>query len=76
MKHRSPKRPSWKRLRDSRRMIKQLKREGWFWVQTNGDHYQFRHPDKPGKASVPHPNKDIPISTLRNIYRQTGWEWN
>ncbi|MFB2704814.1 type II toxin-antitoxin system HicA family toxin [Marinobacter shengliensis] len=24
---------------------------------------------------VPHPRKDIPIGTLRNIYRQAGWDW-
>jgi len=24
---------------------------------------------------VPNPKKDIPIGTLRNIFRQAGWEW-
>lgn len=35
----------------------------------------FRHPCKPGKVTVPHPNKDLPAGTLRNIYRQAGWHW-
>jgi len=24
---------------------------------------------------VPHPHKDMPIGTLRNIYRQAEWDW-
>ncbi|MEO5365954.1 MAG: type II toxin-antitoxin system HicA family toxin [Magnetococcus sp. WYHC-3] len=24
---------------------------------------------------VPHPRKDLPPGTVRNIYRQAGWEW-
>ena len=28
-----------------------------------------------GHVVVPHPRKDIPIGTLRNIYRQAGWNW-
>ncbi|MES9901938.1 MAG: type II toxin-antitoxin system HicA family toxin, partial [Sedimenticola sp.] len=26
------------------------------------------------KVTLPHPKKDLPIGTLRSIYRQTGWE--
>ncbi len=25
--------------------------------------------------TVPHPRKDIPVGTLRNIFRQAGWDW-
>ena len=57
-------------------MIKQLKREGWFRENVSGDHYQFKHPDKPGKVSVQHPKKDLSINAVRSIYRQAGWEWN
>jgi len=39
------------------------------------DWYQFKHPCKPGKVTVPHPNRDLPVGTLRNIYRQAGWHW-
>ena len=28
-----------------------------------------------GKVTVPHPKKDIPVGTLRNIYRQADWQW-
>ena len=30
---------------------------------------------KKGKVTVPHPKKDIAIDTLRNIFRQAGWDW-
>jgi len=39
-------------------------------VHAKGSHYQYRHPDKAGRVTVPHPKKDLPTGTLRNIYRQ------
>jgi predicted RNA binding protein YcfA (HicA-like mRNA interferase family) len=40
-----------------------------------GGHQQFKHSEKSGKVTVPHPKKDLPVGTLRNIYRQAGWQW-
>ncbi|MCU0591245.1 MAG: type II toxin-antitoxin system HicA family toxin [Desulfobacterales bacterium] len=37
-----------------------------------GSHTQFRHPQVKGRVTVPHPKKDIPISTLKSIERQSG----
>jgi len=59
----------------SREVIKKLKADGWILHHTKGDHHQFKHPKKPGKVTVPHPNKEIAKGTLRNIYRQAGWKW-
>jgi predicted RNA binding protein YcfA (HicA-like mRNA interferase family) len=56
-------------------VINRLRKEGWVRVGGKGDHVKFKHPDKPGQVVVPHPRKDIAIGTLRNIYRQAGWEW-
>ncbi len=56
-------------------IIKRLKSEGWVKVGGKGDHEKFKHPEKPGHVVVPHPRKDMPIGTLRSIYRQAGWEW-
>jgi len=44
-------------------------------LSSMGDHAKYKHPDKPGHVVVPHPRKDMAIGTLRNIYRQAGWEW-
>lgn len=59
----------------SRDVIGMLRRDGWRHVGTDGDHWQFKHPEKPGRVTVPHPRGDIPRGTLRSIYRQAGWDW-
>lgn len=56
-------------------VIKRLLSEGWINVGGKGDHEKFKHPATPGHVIVPHPRKDMAIGTLRNIYRQAGWEW-
>lgn len=59
----------------SRDVIQRLLAEGWVRQHVKGSHQQFRHPRKPGKVTVPHPKRDLPMGTLRNIYRQAGWQW-
>jgi len=57
--------------RNSRKIIKRLKREGWDEVRSNGSHHQF---EKDGKRlTVPHPKKDLPVGTARSIARDAGW---
>lgn len=55
--------------RDSRKLIKALELEGWHHVGTTGSHHHFKHPSKHGKVTVPHPVHDLPIGTVRQIYR-------
>lgn len=56
----------------SREVIKMLEADGWYEVHCTGDHHQFKHPTKPGKATITHPRKDFPIRTLKSIEKQTG----
>lgn len=56
-------------------VIRRLKTEGWVEVNVTGSHYKFKHPAKAGHVVVPHPKRDLPTGTLRNIYRQAGWPW-
>lgn len=58
--------------RDSRKLISELEKDGWQRVGATGSHYHFKHPSKPGKVTVPRPKKDLPIGTVRQIYRQAG----
>lgn len=58
---------------NSTEVIKRLEREGWKHVRTSGSHYQFKHPQKKGTVTVPHPRKNIPTGTLKSIYKQAGW---
>lgn len=56
----------------SRKIIQMLKAEGWFFIGAEGDHYHFRHLERPGKVTVPHPEKDVKIKTIMSIERQSG----
>lgn len=58
----------------SREIIKRLKKEGWILHHVKGSHHQFKHPEKLGKITVPHPEKDFPVGTLKNIFRMAGWD--
>lgn len=56
----------------SREVIKILKSNGWYEVACDGDHHQFKHPERPGRTTVTHPVKDVPIGTLKSISKQSG----
>ena len=57
-------------MQDRREMIAALEANGWRQVAQVGSHVQFKHPEKPGRVTVPHPRKDIPLRTLRSIEKQ------
>jgi predicted RNA binding protein YcfA (HicA-like mRNA interferase family) len=60
---------------NSKEIIKRLQKEGWQRAGGKGDHEKFIHPSKSGHVVVPHPRKDLAPGTLRNIYKQAGWDW-
>ncbi len=47
----------------SAEVVRRLESEGWQKAHQAGSHIKFRHPDKPGAVTVPHPKKDLPIGT-------------
>ena len=57
---------------DSRTLIRMLERDGWVLVATRGSHHQDKHPAKPGRVTVPHPRKDLPLGTLKSVLKQAG----
>jgi predicted RNA binding protein YcfA (HicA-like mRNA interferase family) len=57
---------------DSREVIRNLKKDGWFEVNQVGSHKQFKHPVKKGRVTVVHPQRDIPKGTLGSIEKQAG----
>jgi predicted RNA binding protein YcfA (HicA-like mRNA interferase family) len=57
---------------DSREVIRKLKADAWYEVNQVGSHKQLKHPTQKGRATVPHPERDIPIGTLKSIEIQTG----
>ncbi len=56
----------------SKEVIRILRADGWYEVNCVGDHHQFRHPTKPGKVTVVHPEKDMSKNMLKNIEKQAG----
>ena len=56
----------------SRDVISLLESDGWFEINQEGSHKQFKHQTKKGKVTVSHPVKDMDIKTLKSIERQSG----
>ena len=56
---------------NSRKLIKLLKKDGFELVKVSGSHHKLKKGDK--TVTVPHPKKDLPLGTVRNIYKQAGW---
>jgi predicted RNA binding protein YcfA (HicA-like mRNA interferase family) len=62
-------------VQGSHEIIRRLEAEGWLLARSKGSHHQYKHPIKRGLVTVPHPKRELPIGTLRSIYRQAGWKW-
>ncbi|MDZ7615584.1 MAG: type II toxin-antitoxin system HicA family toxin [Patescibacteria group bacterium] len=60
---------------NSREIIDRRKDDGWELVHIRGSHHQYKHPTKLGRATVPHPKRDLPTGTVRSIFRQAEWSW-
>lgn len=57
--------------RDSKKIVKRLKEDGFELISIKGSHHKFRK----GALTiiVPHPKKDLPLGTAREIAKQAGW---
>ena len=53
-------------------VIRLLRKRGWYEVACVGDHHQFKHLSIPGRITIPHPKKNLPIGTVRAIFKQAG----
>ncbi|HEX8311708.1 MAG TPA: type II toxin-antitoxin system HicA family toxin [Chthoniobacteraceae bacterium] len=56
----------------SRDVIRALMNAGFVKVGQKGSHVQFKHPQRAGRVTVPHPEAHLPIGTLKSIERQSG----
>jgi len=57
---------------NSRMLMKLIEDDGWVLVRVTGSHHHFKHPTKTGLVTIPHPKKDLPIGTVKNILKQAG----
>jgi predicted RNA binding protein YcfA (HicA-like mRNA interferase family) len=53
-------------------VLRTMLADGWRRVAQKGSYVQLKHPTKPGRVTVPHPRRDMPIGTLRSIEKQAG----
>ncbi|MHB8179089.1 MAG: type II toxin-antitoxin system HicA family toxin [Vulcanimicrobiaceae bacterium] len=61
------------KFRDLRR---RLRSEGFEIVDQEGAHEQWKCAGRSGRVTVSGKDgQDVPTGTLRNIFRQAGWEW-
>lgn len=56
----------------SRELIKLVTDDGWYLVNVVGSHHQYKHPTKKGRVTIPHPEKDLPIKTVKSILERAG----
>ncbi len=60
-----------------RDIIQLLREDGWEQVRMKGSHRQFRHPEKPGTVTIAGKfGIDIPIGTLKNIFKQAKLKYD
>ena len=57
---------------NSREIIRILKQNGWVHDRTRGSHHIFVDPKTGRIAVVPHPKRDLPIGTVKNLERTTS----
>jgi predicted RNA binding protein YcfA (HicA-like mRNA interferase family) len=56
-----------------REIISIITADGWYLARTKGSHRQFKHPTKPGTATVAgKPSTEVPQGTLLSILKQAG----
>lgn len=58
--------------RDSKKIMRRLEGAGFEFVSAKGSHHKYRKGSQ--TVVVPHPKKDLPLGTVRQIYKQAGWE--
>lgn len=52
-------------------VIRMIERDGWYLVGTRGSHRQYKHPEKPGKVTVPGKlSAELAPGTLNSILKQ------
>ena len=53
-------------------LIKVIEADAWYLHRTVGSHHHFKHPEKKGLVTIPHPKKDLPPGTVNSILKQAG----
>lgn len=55
-----------------RELEKIILADGWKYKNAKGSHYQYVHPTKPGKITIPKHTGDISLKIVKEIFKQIG----
>jgi predicted RNA binding protein YcfA (HicA-like mRNA interferase family) len=58
-----------------RDICRRLEADGWVLRKGKGDHRNYNKPRQPSVIMIDMGVREIPIGTLRSIYREAGWDW-
>lgn len=58
------------KIYSSREVLQLLKEDGWYEVRVTGSHHHFKHNQKTGIVTVPHPRKQIGRGLFNSILKQ------
>lgn len=56
-------------------VCKRLEADGWTRRPGRGDHVNYKRSGAPFVITIDMGVREIPIGTLRSIYRKAGWPW-
>lgn len=56
----------------SRDLIRELTVEGWVLDRVRGSHHVFRHPERTGHVSVPHPKSNLGNGIVAQIRKDAA----
>lgn len=51
---------------------KMLLADGWRLKNSRGSHFNYVHPARPGKVTIPNHPGDLDIKTARSVLKQAG----
>ena len=58
------------KMYSSREVIRFLETDGWYEIRITGSHHHFKHHQKVGIVTIPHPKKQIGKGLLNSILKQ------
>lgn len=58
------------KIYSSREVIQLLEADGWQKVRTTGSHHHFKHNQKSGIVTIPHPKRQIGKGLFNSILKQ------
>ncbi|MCD7884284.1 MAG: type II toxin-antitoxin system HicA family toxin [Lachnospiraceae bacterium] len=53
-------------------MEREILNDGWIFENQTGSHRHYKHPEKPGKVTIPFHSKELPKGTENSIRKQAG----